>query len=185
VDEQLQVTDNRTRNWQASIAVKITALILWALIIVVPGASIFLFNGIKKAPLAHYADSADQLALREQPDLILMDPSLPIVDGWQAARHRKSSPLGRTIPIIALTAHTLEADRAGARESGCDDFDTKPVELQRLLEKIEQLLTSPENAASCHGAEPSGPAVFPARGRLAARQEDCHRSERSQGPAAA
>ena len=79
-------------------------------------------------------------ALRDHPDLILMDLSLPVMDGWQAARRIKSSRHGRMIPIIALTAHALEADRDSALEAGCDEFDTKPVEFQRLLEKIERLL---------------------------------------------
>lgn len=92
-------------------------------------------------------------ALRDHPDLILMDLSLPVMDGWQAARRIKSSPHGRMIPIIALTAHALEADRDSALEAGCDEFDTKPVEFQRLLEKIERLLLASGNdpARAEHG----------------------------------
>jgi two-component system, cell cycle response regulator DivK len=76
----------------------------------------------------------------EAPDLILMDMSLPVLDGWEAARRLKAAPETRTIPIIALTAHAMVGDREKAIESGCDDYDTKPVEFQRLLEKIETIL---------------------------------------------
>jgi len=77
----------------------------------------------------------------EAPDLILMDMSLPVLDGWEAARRLKAAPETRSIPIIALTAHAMVGDREKAIESGCDDYDTKPVEFQRLLEKIETILT--------------------------------------------
>jgi two-component system, cell cycle response regulator DivK len=77
----------------------------------------------------------------EAPDLILMDMSLPVLDGWEAARRLKAAPETRAIPIIALTAHAMVGDREKAIESGCDDYDTKPVEFQRLLEKIETILT--------------------------------------------
>jgi two-component system, cell cycle response regulator DivK len=76
----------------------------------------------------------------EPPDLILMDMSLPVLDGWEAARRLKAAPETRSIPIIALTAHAMVGDREKAIESGCDDYDTKPVEFQRLLEKIETIL---------------------------------------------
>ena len=76
----------------------------------------------------------------EAPDLILMDMSLPVLDGWEAARRLKAAPETRSIPIIALTAHAMVGDREKAIESGCDDYDTKPVEFQRLLEKIEAIL---------------------------------------------
>jgi two-component system cell cycle response regulator DivK len=79
-------------------------------------------------------------AKSEQPDLILMDMSLPVLDGWDATRQIKADPTTATIPIIALTAHAMESDRQKALEAGCDDFDTKPVELNRLLLKIEELL---------------------------------------------
>jgi CheY-like chemotaxis protein len=80
------------------------------------------------------------LAEREAPDLILMDMSLPGVDGWEATTRLKRSPATRAIPVIALTAHAMASDRAQALAAGCDDFDTKPVELARLLGKIEALL---------------------------------------------
>jgi two-component system cell cycle response regulator DivK len=80
------------------------------------------------------------MAGSEAPDLILMDMSLPVLDGWEAARRLKAAPETRSIPIIALTAHAMVGDREKAIESGCDDYDTKPVEFQRLLEKIETIL---------------------------------------------
>jgi two-component system cell cycle response regulator DivK len=80
------------------------------------------------------------LAKSELPDLILMDMSLPVLDGWEATQQVKADPATRGIPIIALTAHAMESDRQKALEAGCDDFDTKPVELARLLGKIEELL---------------------------------------------
>lgn len=81
-----------------------------------------------------------RLAREEQPDLILMDLSLPIVDGWDASRTLKGDEVTRRIPIIALTAHAMAGDEARAREVGCDDFDTKPIDLPRLLAKIEAVL---------------------------------------------
>jgi len=80
------------------------------------------------------------MAGSEAPDLILMDMSLPVLDGWEAARRLKAVPETRSIPIIALTAHAMAGDREKAIESGCDDYDTKPIEFQRLLEKIETIL---------------------------------------------
>jgi two-component system cell cycle response regulator DivK len=80
------------------------------------------------------------LASSEKPDLILMDMSLPIVDGWEATRRLKASPETQGIPIIGLTAHAMATDRDKCLEAGCDDYDTKPVELGRLVEKIERLL---------------------------------------------
>jgi two-component system cell cycle response regulator DivK len=81
-----------------------------------------------------------QRARAETPDLILMDMSLPVVDGWEATRQLKADEATRRIPIIALTAHAMANDEQRARESGCDDFDTKPIDLPRLLTKIETLL---------------------------------------------
>lgn len=79
----------------------------------------------------------------DPPLLILMDLSMPIMDGWEATRRLKADPRTRSIPIIALTAHAMASDRKRALEAGCDDFDTKPVKLQRLLEKIEAFLGDP------------------------------------------
>ncbi len=76
----------------------------------------------------------------EMPALILMDMSLPVLDGWEAARKLRATPATRAIPIIALTAHAMAGDRERALEAGCDDFDIKPIELDRLLGKIEKLL---------------------------------------------
>jgi CheY-like chemotaxis protein len=83
---------------------------------------------------------AIDLAAAEKPDLILMDMSLPVVDGWEATRRLKADAQTKPIPIIALTAHAMAEDERKAREAGCDDYDTKPVELPRLLTKIEALL---------------------------------------------
>jgi len=80
------------------------------------------------------------LARTNQPDLILMDMSLPLIDGWEASRQLKADAATARIPIIALTAHAMESDREKALSAGCDDFDTKPVELPRLLQKIEHQL---------------------------------------------
>jgi two-component system cell cycle response regulator DivK len=79
-------------------------------------------------------------AQSEAPDLILMDMTLPVLDGWEAARRLKGAPETQAIPIIALTAHAMVGDREKAIEAGCDDYDTKPVEFQRLLEKIAAIL---------------------------------------------
>ncbi len=81
-----------------------------------------------------------ELAQRHLPALILMDMSLPGIDGWEATRRLKGAPATRAIPVIALTAHAMASDRESALAAGCDDFDTKPVELTRLLAKIEALL---------------------------------------------
>jgi len=80
------------------------------------------------------------MAVAERPDLVLMDMSLPILDGWEATRRLKTTPDTERIPVIGLTAHAMATDRDKCLEAGCDDYDTKPVELGRLLEKIERLL---------------------------------------------
>jgi two-component system cell cycle response regulator DivK len=82
------------------------------------------------------------MALSEQPDLILMDMSLPVIDGWEATRRIKANDATRRIPVIALTAHAMAGDREKAMEVGCEDYDTKPVEMSRLLGKIAALLKS-------------------------------------------
>lgn len=80
------------------------------------------------------------MAASEAPALILMDLSLPVIDGWEATRRLKAETLTRNIPVIALSAHAMAGDREKAIAAGCDDYDTKPVELPRLLEKIAALL---------------------------------------------
>jgi two-component system, cell cycle response regulator DivK len=80
---------------------------------------------------------------REAPALVLMDMSLPVMDGWEATRRLKADDRTREIPVIALTAHAMAQDRERALAAGCDDFDTKPVDLERLLAKIEALLGAP------------------------------------------
>ena len=94
-------------------------------------------------------DGAQALAVTaaERPDLVLMDMSLPVLDGWEATRRLKAAPETRSIPVIALTAHAMTSDRDKASAAGCDEFDTKPVELPRLLEKIERLLRLRAHAA--------------------------------------
>ena len=76
-----------------------------------------------------------------KPDLILMDMSLPLLDGWEATRRIKSNSATLHVPVIALTAHAMDGDRGKAMEAGCDDYDTKPIDLTRLLQKIEALLS--------------------------------------------
>ncbi len=85
-------------------------------------------------------ESGVAMAESEAPDLILMDMSLPILDGWEATRRLKAVPATQHIRVIALTAHAMSSDRHKALEAGCDDYDTKPIELPRLLAKIEALL---------------------------------------------
>ena len=80
------------------------------------------------------------MASSESPAIILLDMSLPVMDGWEAARHIKADNSTKGIPVIALTAHAMAGDREKALEAGCDDYDTKPVDLKRLLSKIEALL---------------------------------------------
>jgi two-component system, cell cycle response regulator DivK len=84
---------------------------------------------------------AVEAAAAQTPDLILMDMSLPVIDGWEATRRIKAAPGTSTIPVIALTAHAMADDRDKALAAGCDDYDTKPVDLPRLLDKINGLLS--------------------------------------------
>jgi CheY-like chemotaxis protein len=90
--------------------------------------------------LAVDGETGVELAGTTAPDLVLMDMSLPVLDGWEATRRLKSGAATRHLPVIALTAHAMSGDRARALEAGCDDYDTKPIELPRLLAKIEALL---------------------------------------------
>ena len=82
-----------------------------------------------------------EMARTHAPDLVLMDMSLPVLDGWEATRRLKADAATQHIPVIALTAHAMSSDREKAMEAGCDDYDTKPIELPRLLGKIEALLS--------------------------------------------
>ncbi|HLK57213.1 MAG TPA: response regulator [Chthonomonadaceae bacterium] len=90
--------------------------------------------------IAFDGESGLSLAESEAPDLILMDMSLPLLDGWEATRRLKAASATQHIPVIALTAHAMSSDRDKALQAGCDDYDTKPIELVRLLEKIEAQL---------------------------------------------
>ena len=92
--------------------------------------------------IAENGQSGVELTVSERPDLVLMDMSLPVMDGWEATRRLKADPDTSAIPIIALTAHAMASDREMALEAGCDDYDSKPVDLSRLVRKIEQLLAA-------------------------------------------
>lgn len=92
--------------------------------------------------MAEDGEQAIRMAISQNPDLILMDMSLPVIDGWEATRRVKADQSTRSIPVIALTAHAMAGDREKALEAGCDDYDTKPIELPRLLEKIQSLLAT-------------------------------------------
>jgi two-component system, cell cycle response regulator DivK len=90
--------------------------------------------------VAENGETGVAAAIAEKPDLIVMDLDLPVVDGWEASRRLKSDPSTRDIPIIALTAHAMSGSREKALAAGCDEFDTKPVDFERLLQKIDRLL---------------------------------------------
>jgi CheY-like chemotaxis protein len=90
--------------------------------------------------MATDGEQAVTMAQAESPALILMDMSLPTLDGWEATRRIKAAEQTKTIPVIALTAHAMAGDREKSMEAGCDDYDTKPIEFPRLMEKIENLL---------------------------------------------
>jgi CheY-like chemotaxis protein len=94
--------------------------------------------------VAENGEKGCETAANERPDLILMDLEMPVVDGWEAARRLKSKPETRHIPIIGLSAHALAGEREKALAAGCEEFDTKPVEFDRLLAKIRQLLSARE-----------------------------------------
>jgi CheY-like chemotaxis protein len=96
-----------------------------------------------------------QMAATGLPDLVLMDMSLPVIDGWEATKRLKANPATAHIPVIALTAHAMAGDRGRALEAGCDDYDTKPVELTRLLGKIEALLVQGAGHRSASGESKS------------------------------
>ena len=98
--------------------------------------------------LALDGQSGVEMTYAQAPDLVLMDMSLPVLDGWEATRRLKTDAAVRHIPVIALTAHAMSSDREKALEAGCDDYDTKPVELPRLLAKIEALLSGREIASA-------------------------------------
>ncbi len=96
-------------------------------------------------------------AMAEAPDLILMDLSLPVMDGWDAARLLKATPQTEAIPIIGLTAHAMEGDQEKALSAGCDDYATKPIDLPRLLEKIQAMLQRASQAGPSSFKAPSSP----------------------------
>ena len=84
-----------------------------------------------------------EIALRERPDIILMDLEMPVIDGWEATRRLKGDPQTHDIPVIALSAHALAGEREKAIAAGCDEFDTKPIEFERLVATVRRLLAHP------------------------------------------
>ena len=96
-------------------------------------------RGYKVKIAVNGAEGVD-MATSIMPDLIPMDMSLPVMDGWEATKNIKANPATKSIPIIALTAHAMSGDRERALQAGCDDYDTKPIELSRLLTKIKTFL---------------------------------------------
>ena len=99
------------------------------------------FSGFRVAE-ARNGEEALTRARQDVPDIVLMDLALPLMDGWEATRRLKADDATRDIPVIALTAHAMAGDREKAMEAGCDDYDTKPVEMERLLGKIAALLAT-------------------------------------------
>jgi two-component system cell cycle response regulator DivK len=93
-----------------------------------------------KVVIAIDGQAGVDMAASTRPDIILMDLSLPVIDGWEATRQIKADPAMQSIPVIALTAHAMAGDEQKALEAGCDDYDTKPIDLKRLLGKIKNLL---------------------------------------------
>ena len=91
---------------------------------------------------AENGEKGCEMAATEQPDLILMDLEMPVVDGWEATRRLRGSPTTRDIPIIALSAHALAGEREKALAAGCNEFDTKPIEFDRLVETLRRVLAS-------------------------------------------
>jgi CheY-like chemotaxis protein len=100
-------------------------------------------DGLFEVSHAENGEAGVEMAIRERPDLILMDLELPVIDGWEASRRLKSNPLTRNIPIIALSAHALSGSREKALAAGCDEFDTKPVDFDRLLAKVRRFVGPP------------------------------------------
>ena len=109
-------------------------------------------NGFEVVMAVNGQEGVDMTA-SEKPDLVLMDMSLPVMDGWEATRRLKADDATKAIPVIALTAHAMECDREQAMQAGCDDFDTKPIELPRLLGKINALLAE----MNCHAVRTATP----------------------------
>jgi two-component system, cell cycle response regulator DivK len=100
-------------------------------------------DGLFEVSHAENGEAGVEMAIRERPDLILMDLELPVIDGWEASRRLKSNQLTRNIPIIALSAHALGGSREKALAAGCDEFDTKPVDFDRLLAKVRRFVRPP------------------------------------------
>ena len=96
-----------------------------------------------------------EIALRERPDIILMDLEMPVIDGWEATRRLKGNPQTHDIPVIALSAHALAGEREKAMAAGCDEFDTKPIEFERLVATVRRLLAHPAAIAFSRARRPA------------------------------